>query len=129
MMKKLHIFVFATMLLACSALSVPALAAEPEHPATDVEQQYAQSSQYIYSDVWTTVYHGSGRAVTLTIRSTFDNYCCIRMLDSSGNQLWYQYHSVAPHGTSTYNVGANVARVQLIASDGSIPGLVYVSYT
>ena len=101
------------ILLTCS-FATTAFAAESSEPTqTTILSSTDVGKHNVYSDVWSTIYHGTGKSATIHVRNDTSFYLDIQMLDANGNQLWYQRHTVAAGGTGHYNVGADVKALDL----------------
>ena len=115
------------ILLTCS-FATTAFAAESSEPTqTTILSSTDVGKHNVYSDVWSTIYHGTGKSATIPVRNDTSFYLDIQMLDANGNQLWYQRHTVAAGGTGHYNVGADVKSVRFRCSDGIGMGTVYLT--
>lgn len=124
MPKKIFVL-FLTLAIIFSAGTISASAEELDTPADHpVIEEYTRN---LYSDIWTTIYTGSGSSVELKVRNATSFWVDIKMIDYNGNQVWYQYHTIQSGNTGYYHVGSNVRYVQMRVSDNI--GLGHVSVT
>ncbi|MDO4987083.1 MAG: hypothetical protein Q4E46_02080 [Candidatus Saccharibacteria bacterium] len=117
--------ILLTLIMAFSLTSVTAFAAEVEPPADDpiVPEEYTAS---FYTDIWTTMYTGNGKAVVLEVTNTSNFFACsIRMIGYDGSQLWRDPFDIAAQQQKNYYVGRNVARVEI----KGVLGMGSVSYS
>lgn len=127
MLKKTFAAVISSVLI-LSCAGMPAFAAEATNMSSQITvSDSTRGTKTVYSDIWTTVYSKGSTATNIQIHDLTGRYYDIQMLDSSGTQVWYQYHSIAPNGTGYYYLGSNVRTVKLRVSDGMGPGSVSVS--
>lgn len=110
----------------CGIFGTTALAAETEPPADDpvIIEEYTRN---VYSDIWTTVYTGTGVAKRVWVDNETPFWLDIKMVDSNGNQLWYQYHSIDAYAIGNYYVGSDVAKVLVRCADGYGSGTVNIT--
>lgn len=125
-MKKAITMAVALMLL-LSAAAIPAFALDDTTRLVAPADGSKASTKYVWSDQWTLAYTGVGSAKNLAIANYSNFYLDIRMVDYSGTEVWYQYHTMSPNGTGYYYVGSNVKYVYLMVSDGVGAGYVEIT--
>lgn len=116
-MRKIFVFAFVLAMIFSSFCSAAfATANDNIAKPTAVESFTTRSTKAVYSDGWSTMYHGTGSAVNVTMHNNVASYVSIQMLDYSNNIVWSEYLSLAPSATRQYYVGADVAKVQAMST-------------
>ena len=132
-MKKIYSLMLVIMMLLSSLTiySTNVFAAELETPINEeiIEEDTYYNGKVINSTSWTTIAIApSGFNCDVFIRSsnpylipgTYTAYPTnIRMLDSSGNQIWVEYGAIPGLGSRTFWCGSDVYKIQAMTQGGS----------